>query len=58
LPDTNRELVDSVLEAGAQFCENELSPINRSGDEEGCQFNDGVVTTPKVLKKPTKNMLN
>jgi hypothetical protein len=46
------------LEAGAQFCENELSPINRSGDEEGCQFNDGEVTTPKALKKPTKSMLN
>jgi hypothetical protein len=56
--DTNRELVDSVLEAGAQFCENELSPINRSGDEEGCQYNDGEVSTPKVSKKPTKSMLS
>jgi len=52
--DTNRELVDSVLEAGAQFCENELSPINRSGDEEGCQFDDGVVTTPKGFKEAYK----
>ena len=49
--DTNRELVDSVLEAGAQFAENELSPINRSGDEEGCQWNNGVVTTPKGFKE-------
>jgi alkylation response protein AidB-like acyl-CoA dehydrogenase len=49
--ETNRELVDSVLEAGAQFAENELSPINRSGDEEGCGFDNGVVTTPKGFKE-------
>mgnify|MGYP000393811247 FL=1 len=55
--DTNRELVDSILEAGAQFCENELSPINRSGDEEGCQFNDGEVSTPKGFKEAYKKFV-
>ncbi|HMY27889.1 MAG TPA: acyl-CoA dehydrogenase C-terminal domain-containing protein [Agitococcus sp.] len=55
--ETNRELVDSILEAGAQFCENELSPINRSGDEEGCQFNDGEVTTPKGFKEAYKKFV-
>jgi alkylation response protein AidB-like acyl-CoA dehydrogenase len=49
--ETNRELVDSVLDATAQFAENELSPINQSGDEEGCTWNDGVVTTPKGFKE-------
>jgi len=49
--DTNRELIDSVVEAGAQFCEGELAPINRSGDEEGCTFDNGVVTTPKGFKE-------
>ncbi|MDF3030678.1 MAG: acyl-CoA dehydrogenase [Moraxellaceae bacterium] len=49
--ETNRELVDSVLEAAAQFAENELSPINRTGDEEGCGFDNGVVTTPKGFKE-------
>lgn len=49
--DTNRDLVDSVLETAAQFAENELSPVNRSGDEEGCGFNNGVVTTPKGFKE-------
>ncbi|PTQ89030.1 acyl-CoA dehydrogenase C-terminal domain-containing protein [Agitococcus lubricus] len=55
--ETNRELVDSVIEAGAQFCENELAPINRSGDEEGCQFNDGEVTTPKGFKEAYKKFV-
>jgi hypothetical protein len=49
--DTNRELIDSIVEAGAQFCEGELAPINRSGDEEGCHFDNGVVTTPKGFKE-------
>ncbi|MDP2228339.1 MAG: acyl-CoA dehydrogenase N-terminal domain-containing protein, partial [Moraxellaceae bacterium] len=49
--ETNRELVDSVLETGAQFAENELSPVNRSGDEEGCTWNNGEVTTPKGFKE-------
>jgi alkylation response protein AidB-like acyl-CoA dehydrogenase len=49
--EVDRDLVNSVLETGAQFSENELSPINRSGDEEGCGFDDGVVTTPKGFKE-------
>lgn len=49
--ETNRELMDSILEAAAQFAENEVAPINRSGDEEGCGFDEGVVTTPKGFKE-------
>ncbi|OUS29970.1 acyl-CoA dehydrogenase [Gammaproteobacteria bacterium 45_16_T64] len=49
--DVNRELIDAILEEGAKFCENELAPINRSGDEEGCGFDDGVVTTPAGFKE-------
>ena len=49
--DTNRELIDSIIEAGAQFCEGELAPLNRTGDEEGCTYNNGEVTTPKGFKE-------
>ena len=55
--ETNRELVDSVLEAVAQFAEGELSPINRSGDEEGCTWNNGEVTTPKGFKEAYKKFV-
>lgn len=48
---TNRELIDGIIEAAADFCENELSPINHSGDQEGCHYDDGVVTTPKGFKE-------
>ncbi|MFZ5724540.1 MAG: acyl-CoA dehydrogenase C-terminal domain-containing protein [Pseudomonadota bacterium] len=47
IEDVNGELVDALLEQAAKFAENELSPINRSGDEEGCTLNNGNVTTPK-----------
>ena len=36
LEEVNSELLNAFLEEGAKFAENELSPLNRSGDEEGC----------------------
>ena len=41
------ELLDAVLEEAARFCTQELLPLNQSGDEEGCRFENGVVRTPK-----------
>ncbi|MCQ5167993.1 acyl-CoA dehydrogenase, partial [Roseburia hominis] len=31
--------------------ENVLSPLNQSGDEEGCHFENGEVKTPKGFKE-------
>lgn len=45
------ELLDAIYQEAAKFCENELEPLNASGDEEGCHFNDGDVTTPKGFKE-------
>jgi len=42
----DRETADAILEEMAKLAANTLDPINRSGDEEGCHWNDGVVTTP------------
>ncbi|MCW8971419.1 MAG: acyl-CoA dehydrogenase family protein, partial [Rhodospirillales bacterium] len=49
--DATPDLVDAIIEEAAKVCENELFPINRSGDEEGCTFENGVVRTPKGFKE-------
>lgn len=49
--DVSMELASAIFEEGARLCEGELLPLNRSGDEEECQFDSGNVTTPKGFKE-------
>ncbi len=46
----DRALLDSIIDEASRFTEGELEPLNRVGDEEGCRFDDGVVTTPPGFK--------
>ena len=41
------DLVDAILEEAGKFGTDVLSPINHSGDQEGCALENGVVRTPK-----------
>jgi alkylation response protein AidB-like acyl-CoA dehydrogenase len=50
-PDVTDELIDSILEEAAKFAQEVLLPINASGDVEGCQYENGVVRTPKGFRE-------
>jgi alkylation response protein AidB-like acyl-CoA dehydrogenase len=46
--------VHAVLEGAGTFMSEVLQPLNQSGDEEGCHFENGVVRTPKGFKEAYK----
>jgi alkylation response protein AidB-like acyl-CoA dehydrogenase len=52
------DLVDAILQECAKFCENELLPLYQSGDKEGCQYDNGKVTTPKGFKEAYKQYVD
>src|SRR5271170_5670203 len=52
--DLSADVIDDVLTNAAKFCEEVLQPLNQSGDEEGCHFENGVVRTPKGFKEAFK----
>ena len=55
--EVNKELIDSILATSAEFAENEVAPLNRIGDEEGCKFENGHVTTPTGFKQAYKQFV-
>jgi 3-(methylsulfanyl)propanoyl-CoA dehydrogenase len=50
--DASADVRGAILAEAAKFCEEALTPLNRTGDVEGCtRHDDGSVTTPKGFKE-------
>jgi 3-(methylsulfanyl)propanoyl-CoA dehydrogenase len=49
--DFTPDVLNAVLEEAGRFCESVLQPLNRSGDEQGCRLENGVVRTPDGFKE-------
>ena len=48
--DFGEELAKAVLAEGGRLASEVMAPLNQSGDEEGCHWEDGAVTAPAGFK--------
>ena len=49
--DTDADLALQVLEEAGKFVSQQVAPLQRTGDEMGCRFHAGQVSTPPGFKK-------
>ena len=47
----SNDLIVPVLDEAAKLIQQTIAPLNHSGDEEGCRYEDGKVFTPAGFKE-------
>lgn len=55
--DASPDIVAAIMEEAAKFSENVIAPLNSVGDEQGCTWNNGEVTTPEGFKDAYKQFV-
>ncbi len=53
----DRDTLESILDEAGKFVSERLLPLNRSGDEEGCHWLDGKVSTPEGFKQAYRDFV-
>ena len=49
--DLEPEFTEAILDAAGQLASDVIAPLNTIGDQEGCTFENGVITTPTGFKE-------
>ncbi len=49
--DFSHDVIDTILDEGARFATEVLSPLNQAGDRQGCRLEDNKVLTPNGFKE-------
>jgi len=52
------EVIDAILDAAAEYCEQVLAPLNAVGDREGCVFDAGQVRTPSGFREAYQQFID
>ena len=56
--DASLDMIDAIISEAAKLTEQVIAPINQIGDEQGCTWTEGVVTTPDGFKDAYKQYVD
>ena len=56
--DASIDMIDAIIGEAAKLNEQVIGPINQIGDQQGCTWTDGVVTTPDGFKEAYKQYVD